>query len=50
MEGAGGKLTLVYFDLYGRAEPIRMALWKAGVEYEDKRVTGPSWAEFKASP
>ena len=27
-----------------------MAFWKAGVEYEDKGITGPAWAEFKASP
>ena len=49
-DAASGKLTLVYFNMYGRAEPIRMAFWKAGVEYEDKRVTGDSWKEFKASP
>ena len=49
MEAGDAKMTLVYFDLYGRAEPVRMALWKAGVDYEDKRVSGDSWAEFKAS-
>ena len=36
-----------YFDVYGRGEPIRMALWKAGVQFEDLRVTGPSWQELK---
>lgn len=41
--------TLYYFDLFGRGEPIRMALWKAGVKFEDKRVTGQAWADLKAS-
>jgi len=43
------KPKLYYFDLYGRAEPIRMALWKAGVDYEDIRVTGQAWTDLKAS-
>ena len=44
-----GKPTLYYFNLYGRAEMIRMALHKAGVEFEDKRVSGDSWKELKES-
>ena len=40
-------VKLYYFDLFARAEPMRMALWKAGVEYEDIRVTGQSWTDFK---
>ena len=32
-------LKLSYFNKYGRGEPIRMALWKAGVEYEDCIIT-----------
>ena len=28
---------LIYFDVYGKAEAIRMLCWKAGVEYEDDR-------------
>ena len=40
-------MKFYYFDLYAKGEPIRMALWKAGVQYEDVRPTGPSWAEFK---
>ena len=45
----GGKIKLYYFDLFGRAEPTRMCLAKAGVEYEDIRVTGDSWKELKES-
>ena len=41
--------TLVYFDLGARAEPMRMLLHHAKVQYEDKRVTGESWQEFKHS-
>ena len=42
-------LASKYFDTYGRAEPIRMALWKAGVEFNDNRVTGDVWKAFKES-
>jgi len=40
-------MKLYYFDLFARAEPMRMALWKAGVAYEDIRVTGDSWKALK---
>ena len=41
-------MKFYYFDVYGRGEPIRMALWKAGVQYEDVRLGGPTWMEFKS--
>ena len=41
-------MKLYYFNLYARAEPIRMLLFKAGVQYEDVRVGFPEWDEFKA--
>ena len=40
-------MKVIYFDLYGRAEPIRMMLAKAGVEFEDKRVTHAEWPELQ---
>ena len=40
-------MKLYYFDLYGRAEPIRILLDHAKVDYEDVRVSGPSWKELK---
>ena len=42
-------MKLYYFDLYGKAECIRMALTLAKVDFEDIRVTGDSWKELKAS-
>ena len=41
----GGKIKVHYFGLYGKGEPIRMLLLKAGVEFEDHRMT---YDEFKA--
>ena len=35
--------------MFGKAEPLRMCLHKAGVVWEDVRVTGDSWLELKAS-
>ena len=42
-------IKFYYFDLYAKGEPIRMALSKAGVEYEDIQLTGQSWKDFKES-
>ena len=38
---------LYYFDLFGKAEALRMLFYKAGIKYEDVRVTGPSWKDLK---
>jgi len=46
---ATSKPILTYFDLYGRAEACRMALVHSKTDFEDNRVTGESWAAFKAS-
>ena len=42
-------MKVYYFDLYGRAEAIRMMLSKAGVEFEDVRMTGEEFNDLKAS-
>lgn len=36
--------TVLYFDIRGRAEPIRLLLEYAGVDYEDKQITLEQWA------
>ncbi|KAJ8021971.1 Glutathione S-transferase 1 [Holothuria leucospilota] len=38
---------LTYFDVRGRAEPIRYLFALAGVEYEDKRLTSEEWKKLK---
>jgi len=45
-----GKPTLHYFNFYAKGEPIRMALYKAGVEYTNNVVTFEQWEAFKPSP
>lgn len=35
--------TLTYFDGHGRAEFIRLMLWKKGVNFEDKRLSMEEW-------
>uniref|UniRef100_A0A914VUJ9 glutathione transferase n=1 Tax=Plectus sambesii TaxID=2011161 RepID=A0A914VUJ9_9BILA len=38
---------LSYFNLMGRAEPMRLMFAYAGVAYEDHRIEGQQWAELK---
>ena len=42
-------MKFYYFPIYGRGEPVRMALWKAGVQYEDVRVKSEDWPALKAT-
>ena len=42
-------MKFIYFNVYGRGEAIRMALWKSGVECEDIRPSFSEWPELKAS-
>lgn len=39
--------TLYYFDAKGRAEPMRILLAHAGVEYTDKRLDRKEWGNLK---
>ncbi|GAX22540.1 hypothetical protein FisN_14Hh163 [Fistulifera solaris] len=41
------KLTLTYFDIEGRGEPIRLCLALAGIPFEDERVAFSDWKEMK---
>ena len=36
-----------YFELYGRAEMIRQALYYLGVQFENVNHAGEDWAAFK---
>ncbi len=38
---------LTYFDIRGRAEPIRLLLEEAGVAYDDVQVPSERWPELK---
>eukprot|EP00929_Paragymnodinium_shiwhaense_P067649 TRINITY_DN34016_c0_g1_i1.p1 TRINITY_DN34016_c0_g1~~TRINITY_DN34016_c0_g1_i1.p1 ORF type:complete len:246 (-),score=52.75 TRINITY_DN34016_c0_g1_i1:37-774(-) len=40
-----GKMTLKYFPIAGRAEPIRLALMLGGFQYHDQRIPGSEWEE-----
>ena len=41
------EMKVIYFDVYGRAEPLRMLLNHAKVEFEDVRINRPDWPQFK---
>eukprot|EP00284_Hemiselmis_tepida_P014223 CAMPEP_0174928928 /NCGR_PEP_ID=MMETSP1355-20121228/26857_1 /TAXON_ID=464990 /ORGANISM="Hemiselmis tepida, Strain CCMP443" /LENGTH=203 /DNA_ID=CAMNT_0016175111 /DNA_START=48 /DNA_END=659 /DNA_ORIENTATION=- len=41
------KITLTYFNAPGRAHGIRVALFTAGVAFEDKRIEGKDWPALK---
>ena len=48
------RYKLTYFDLRGRAEPTRIALAYAGVDYDDVRISWENrfegeWSEIKNS-
>jgi len=47
MTGTQPKIKLVYFDMEGFAEPVRLALTLTGLEFEDERLTWSQWIEFK---
>jgi glutathione S-transferase len=42
-------IVLHYFEEYGRAEPIRLILKQAGVEFIDHMMTQEQWVAFKQS-
>ena len=42
-------MKLYYFDVYAKAEPIRMLFYKAGIQYEDVRVAFKDWPGLKSS-
>jgi glutathione S-transferase len=44
------KVALRYFPVLGRAQAIRHALWDAGVDFEDWRVTVADWPGHRENP
>eukprot|EP00538_Stauroneis_constricta_P002792 CAMPEP_0119549894 /NCGR_PEP_ID=MMETSP1352-20130426/3519_1 /TAXON_ID=265584 /ORGANISM="Stauroneis constricta, Strain CCMP1120" /LENGTH=270 /DNA_ID=CAMNT_0007595585 /DNA_START=31 /DNA_END=843 /DNA_ORIENTATION=- len=45
--GGGSKVKLQYFDIAGRAEPVRLALAVAGIPFDDVRIVYKEWATIK---
>ena len=43
-------IKVVYFDIYGRAEPLRLMLHSKKVNFKDERVTNEQWAKMKGTP
>ena len=41
--------SLIYFNVYGRAEPMRMLLAHANVEFNEERLVADDWPAIKAS-
>lgn len=46
---AGGNCSLLYFDIRGRAECIRLLLKHVGVEFEDRRIQFNEWPPIQAA-
>ena len=42
------KMTLTYFDLYGRAEACRMILNYGKIDFNDNRINKETFAQMKA--
>ena len=40
-------MKLYYFNLYGKGEAIRIALTKAGVDFEDKRINSETFYKLR---
>ena len=43
----GARPKIIYFDLRGRAEPIRLALEDLGEAYDEDRVSAERWSAMK---
>ncbi len=41
------KPQITYFDIRGRAEPIRLLLEDVGVQYEDRQITLDEWPKLR---